>query len=511
MTLTADYTQSGGARSDERRGRALGPRHSWAAAEPYTRPAAERGARVEPPADERWSVALHRYRRAALEVDGALTALAVGCALGGSAATPASSLGVGVALAGLMLVLVAVNGGYCGRSVGDGPVEFQAILRAGTTLAGLLMVAAYAAHADVPRLLVFVGVPAAMLGSAVGRYVLRQRLHRTRSTGLAMMTTLLVGDGPAVERVGRDLSGSPHHGYQVIGICLPSVDHDPPDLFAPVVGAIADVPQVVVERAVDVVIVTGSYLSGDALRRLSWALSRTGADLVVAPGLVEVAGPRLSVQPTAGLSLLRVEIDAPRSRLVAKALMDRVLGLALLVASGPVVLGAALAVALTSPGGAFYRQTRIGVDGVEFTLWKLRSMFQDADRRRDELNARSEGAGVLFKMRHDPRITPIGHLIRRLSIDELPQLWNVVRGDMSLVGPRPPLAAEVERYPDAVRRRLHVKPGLTGLWQVSGRSDLDWDEAVRLDLRYVDNWSVAMDLMILWKTARAVLTGVGAY
>ena len=508
MTLTADDAHTRGSRPDERRGSALGPRRSWSSTEPYTRPVVEPGAR---PLSERWSVALQRYRRAALGADGAVTALAAAVALLSGGVELVWALGLGLGLTISMLILVGVNGGYSGRTVGDGPGEFQAILRAGITLAGLLMVAAYAIAADVPRPLVFVGVPVAMLGSAVGRYLLRQRLHRNRSKGQAMMTTLLVGDGAALERVGRDLSGSPYHGYQVVGICLPSIDYARPDLAVPVVGAFADVPQIVVDRGVDAVIVTGSYLAGDALRRLSWALSRTGADLVFAPGLVEVANPRLSVQPTAGLSLLRVEIDAPRSRLVAKALMDRLFGLLLLAAAAPVILAAAVAIKLTSRGAAFYRQTRIGVDGAAFTLWKLRSMFCDADLRRDELEAQSEGSGVLFKIRRDPRITPVGHLLRRLSIDELPQLWNVVRGDMSLVGPRPPLAAEVARYPDAVHRRLHVKPGLTGLWQVSGRSDLDWDEAVRLDLRYVDNWSVAMDLMILWKTARAVLTGAGAY
>ncbi|WP_370514012.1 sugar transferase [Cellulomonas sp. JZ18] len=177
----------------------------------------------------------------------------------------------------------------------------------------------------------------------------------------------------------------------------------------------------------------------------------------------------------------------------------------------PVVLVAAAAVALTSPGPAFFRQTRIGIDGRPFTMWKLRTMRTDAEEQLAALRTADEGAGVLFKMREDPRVTPVGRVLRRFSVDELPQLWNVVRGDMSLVGPRPPLAREVDAYEDQVHRRLAVKPGVTGLWQVSGRSDLDWDESVRLDLRYADNWSVAMDLMILWKTGRAVLRGAGAY
>jgi exopolysaccharide biosynthesis polyprenyl glycosylphosphotransferase len=191
--------------------------------------------------------------------------------------------------------------------------------------------------------------------------------------------------------------------------------------------------------------------------------------------------------------------------------LDRVASTVLLLAASPIIAAAALAVRLTSSGPAFYRQTRVGVDGATFTMWKLRSMYVDADVRRRALAERDDGNGVLFKVREDPRVTPVGRVLRRYSLDELPQLFNVVRGDMSLVGPRPPLGEEVARYEDAAHRRLRVRPGLTGLWQVSGRSDLSWEESVRLDLRYVDNWSVAMDLMILWKTARAVVGGSGAY
>ena len=160
----------------------------------------------------------------------------------------------------------------------------------------------------------------------------------------------------------------------------------------------------------------------------------------------------------------------------------------------------------------FFRQTRIGVDGRTFTMFKLRSMVVDAEAQRTEdLLAQSNRDGLMFKMRRDPRVTRVGGVLRRFSLDELPQLLNVVVGDMSLVGPRPPLQSEYEAYHDAVHRRLRVRPGLTGLWQVSGRADLSWDESVRLDLRYVDNWSIALDMLILWKTARAVIRGSGAY
>ncbi len=462
-------------------------------------------------ANRRWTVVARGYVRNTLVLD-AVVGLVVGLAVllplfGATLAT------AGWALAGAaaFVLSVAVARGYDINRLGDGPAEFQAILRGGLGLALALMAVDYAIDADIPRRAVFVGVPVLTALACAVRYAHRRFLHRRRTAGEAMMRTVVVGEPSAVERVVGELSIAPHHGYQVTGVCLPSLDNEAPLTGQPVMGAISDLPQVVVDNAIDVVIVAGHYLSGGALRRLSWALGRTQAQLVVAPDLVEVTGPRLSVRPTAGLSLLEVEIGAPKHRLVAKTVLDRTLAIAALVVLSPLIGGAALAVKLTSPGPAFYRQTRVGIDGSTFTIWKLRSMYIDADARRDLLLSQNEGHGLLFKMRQDPRVTPVGRVLRRYSIDELPQLFNVVRGDMSLVGPRPPLMAEVEAYPDMVQRRLHVKPGLTGLWQVSGRSDLSWDEAVRLDLRYVDNWSVAMDLMILWRTGRAVFAGSGAY
>jgi exopolysaccharide biosynthesis polyprenyl glycosylphosphotransferase len=194
-----------------------------------------------------------------------------------------------------------------------------------------------------------------------------------------------------------------------------------------------------------------------------------------------------------------------------KGAVDRCTAALALVLLGPVLAVIAVAVRLTSDGPALYRQERVGANGRTFTMLKFRSMVVDADRRLAELEGENISDGLLFKLRNDPRVTPIGHWLRRLSLDELPQLFNVVAGSMSLVGPRPPLPAEVARYDGPVSRRLLVKPGLTGLWQISGRSDLPWDEAVRLDLRYVENWSLALDALILWKTGRAVLSRSGAY
>jgi exopolysaccharide biosynthesis polyprenyl glycosylphosphotransferase len=225
-----------------------------------------------------------------------------------------------------------------------------------------------------------------------------------------------------------------------------------------------------------------------------------------------VAGPRLSIRPVSGLPLLQVEQPQfAGGRRIVKSTFDRAVALCAVAALSPLLVGIALAVRLSSRGPAFFTQQRIGRDGVPFTMVKFRSMVVDAEEQRDQLIEHSDRDGLMFKMHADPRITKVGGLLRRYSLDELPQLFNVLSGSMSLVGPRPPLPEEVERYGDDVRRRLLVKPGLTGLWQVSGRADLSWEESVRLDLRYVDNWSLAADLLILWKTARAVLRGSGAY
>ena len=265
-------------------------------------------------------------------------------------------------------------------------------------------------------------------------------------------------------------------------------------------------------QADTIAVTSASETAAQYLRSLSWQLEGTGLELLVAPGLVEVAGPRLHIRPFDGLPLLAVE--QPRFegwRRVVKTVLDRSVALGALLVLAPLFGALALAVRLTSPGGVFYRQQRIGLNGEPFTMLKFRSMVVDADRQVEALSADNISDGLLFKMRSDPRVTPVGRWLRRLSLDELPQLVNVLTGTMSLVGPRPPLPQEVARYDSSVSRRLLVKPGLTGLWQISGRSDLPWEEAVRLDLRYVENWSLALDLQILWKTARAVATASGAY
>lgn len=265
-------------------------------------------------------------------------------------------------------------------------------------------------------------------------------------------------------------------------------------------------------RADAVVVLPSARLTPWEMRRLHWALAGAGIELCVGTGLLDVTPTRTSVFASGGLTLVRAvppALGGPRRWV--KDVVERlaaILGLALLL---PVLLVIGLLIRLDSPGPAIYRQHRVGRDGRLFTMYKLRSMSTSADADRLELVGCNEADGVLFKIQHDPRVTRIGRWLRRTSVDELPQLWNVVRGDMSLVGPRPALPEEVATYDTDPRRRLVVKPGITGLWQVSGRSDLSWPESVRLDVRYVDNWSLGLDLQILLRTVRAVLSHRGAY
>ena len=501
MTLTVGHGAENTDEGVERRRPALHPRRSWASAEPFVRRSTPHNSSSLLAVPWRSAAGGYQHLTIAIDVIAAGAAVTLAAALGTSSVGTAITLGAVSTL--VFTAVVALLRGYERHNLGDGPDEFQAVLRASVVVAAALMALAYLTPVDVPRSAVLVGVPLLAGTAFLGRYAHRRVLHRSRTQGQAMMRTIVVGDTASVSGVAHDLGIASHHGYLVIGACLSDVV--PENLLevpVPTLGSLADVPQVVV---------AGNALSGDALRRLSWALRRAGAELVVAPGLVEVVQERVSMHPTAGLSLMRLEIEAPRRRMLAKAAMDRSLGALALLLASPVILAGALAVRLTSPGKAFYTQTRVGVDGREFTIWKLRSMYVDADRRRAELLAHSDRDGLMFKMTEDPRITPVGRVLRRFSIDELPQLFNVVLGDMSLVGPRPPLREEVRGYHDAVHQRLRVKPGITGLWQVSGRADLSWEESVRLDLRYVDNWSVTMDLMIMWKTLRAVVSGAGAY
>ena len=413
------------------------------------------------------------------------------------------------------VLAVSLNRAYEPRFLGVGSEEFRRVARAGISLVAIVSFTAYATQIEVARHYVLISLPILTVFTVVERYALRRWLHRRRAQGEYLHRVVVVGHELPVLEMLRRLGDERYHGLQVVAACLPLPGQRPSlmERGVPVVGGFGSVAQAVRLTDADTVAVLASPdLGPEQLRRLAWELEPTGADLMVAPSLVEVAGPRLSIRPVSGLPLLQVE--QPRfdgGRRIVKSTFDRTLAVCALIAAAPILLALALAVRLTSKGPAFFTQQRIGKDGQPFTMVKFRSMVVDAEQRREELIEQSDRDGLMFKMHSDPRITKVGAMLRRYSLDELPQLFNVVGGSMSLVGPRPPLPEEVEQYGDDVRRRLLVKPGVTGLWQVSGRADLSWEESVRLDLRYVDNWSLAADLLILWKTARAVVRGSGAY
>src|SRR5690606_29954901 len=272
---------------------------------------------------------------------------------------------------------------------------------------------------------------------------------------------------------------------------------------------------VITESRADTVIMAGGHgLSPREVRELSWSLRPDEQHLIMVPNLVDVAGPRIHTRPVAGLPLVHVEtpryVGASR---FAKRAFDIAGALLAIVVLSPVLIGAAIAVKVSSRGPLLFTQERIGLRGETFRMIKFRSMVVDAEDRLQHLLDAQRDAGneVLFKLKNDPRVTPVGRFMRRFSIDELPQLFNVLGGSMSLVGPRPPLAREVDLYDEAARRRLLVRPGLTGLWQVSGRSSLSWEESIRLDLYYVENWSLMGDLVLMWRTLKAVIARDGAY
>lgn len=411
----------------------------------------------------------------------------------------------------VLLVVLAVSRAYERRFLFVGTDEYQRVFRGGVGLIAGAAVLSYALDLDLARSYVLAAIPTAIATAGLLRFGLRKRLHHARSRGERLRRVIVVGHELSVIGITRQLRRERYHGLEVVGCCLPPQHDGVVDL--PVYGTFDDVATAVDAADADTVVVLSCpELDGVVLRRLAWRLERDEVDLVVASALIDVAGARTTIRPFDGLPMLHVEHPRLHGGIrLVKELVDRLGALFLLGLFSPVLLGVALCVRATSRGPVLFRQVRVGRDGREFRIFKFRSMYVDAEARLAELRHLNEHDGVLFKMRDDPRVTPIGRWLRRFSVDELPQLLNVLTGQMSLVGPRPPLPSEVAAYADDVRRRLAVKPGMTGLWQVSGRSDLSWEEAVRLDLRYVENWSLSLDLVILLRTMTAVVRSSGAY
>ena len=413
----------------------------------------------------------------------------------------------------LWMIAVRVFGGYERRFLGVGSDEFRRILNAGLSLTVALALISYAVNNELSRLYLVVSMPVIVILDLLVRFALRKRLHKRRMLGQCMSTVVAVGHESAVEQLISELRREPHHGLKVVAACLVGGSTTTEVAGVPVVGKPDDTASVVRNlNAGTVAVLSCPEMDGLKLRTLAWELEKTGTDLCVAPALLDVAGPRTTVRPTAGLTLLHVDhpqLSGPRQ--VVKDLFDRSVAAVSLVGLSPLMLAIAVAIWFSDRGPALFTQTRVGKGGEPFRIYKFRTMVVDAESRLAEIREKNDFDGVLFKIHKDPRITAIGSRLRKWSLDELPQLINVLRGEMSLVGPRPALPEEAAKYADHVRRRLVVKPGLTGMWQVNGRSDLSWDETVRLDLRYVENWSFALDLQIMWKTFSVIFRGSGAY
>lgn len=423
-----------------------------------------------------------------------------------------------VLVVGWVLALAA-HGAYAVRFVGSGNEQYRAVTRAAATVVAITACAAFFLHTPFARSTVLVAVPTMLVVSGVARWGLRQSIASKRRDGLCLQSTLLVGDVRSVRDMADHILRDPAAaGMRIVGACVSDL-HDPGvaalrEAGVRILGTQHDTLEVVEAQEVEAVAVASNPdMGGVMLRRLGWSLEQQDVDLLISPGIVEVAGPRLTMRPAAGVPMLHVERPVSGGlRYSLKLMADRVGAFFLIALASPVLIGIAVMIKRDSAGPVFFTQDRVGEGGRMFRMIKFRTMVVDAEARLAELEAAGhEANATLFKMRTDPRITRVGAVLRRFSLDELPQLFNVLRGEMSLVGPRPPLTSEVDRYESDAVRRLRVRPGMTGLWQVSGRSDLSWGDSVRLDLWYVDNWSLALDAQILVRTAEAVVRGRGAY
>ena len=426
---------------------------------------------------------------------------------------PSSYLAMSLILPLAWLITVLLAGGYDSRFIGVGTDEFRKILNSGLFLTATVAIFAYAGKTHLARGYVLIALPSVTMFDLLARFALRKRLHQVRKLGSCMRRVVVVGYAPVIEDLATMLRRETYHGLSVVAACVVGSSEATVIADIPAIGGLDGVADVVKRFDADTVAVLACpEMSGQRLRQLAWELEKTGTDLCVAPALLDVAGPRTTIRPVAGLPLLHM--DHPEftgARRVIKAAFDRTFALAGLVLAAPLFGVLALIIAMDDGRPFLFKQVRVGKDGRTFTVYKFRTMVADAEQLKAGLASWNEQPGLLFKIREDPRVTRSGSWLRRWSLDELPQLLNVIAGDMSLVGPRPALPEEAAMYGDHVRRRLAVKPGLTGLWQVNGRSDLSWDESVRLDLRYVENWSFVLDLQILWKTFAAVVRGSGAY
>jgi exopolysaccharide biosynthesis polyprenyl glycosylphosphotransferase len=425
-------------------------------------------------------------------------------------------LGLGLWV-GLMVALWATRARKS-SIIGVGLEEYRRVINATFLTYAALAIAALHFHAELARGYLAIAVPGALALLVLGRTIWRGHLQRLRRVGRCLTDAIVVGSRSDVVRAVSELRSNLAVGYRAVAVALTDAeDRSSRELHEllsdlPTID-LDDLAHAVRSSSARAVMIAGDLPGGrDQIRDIGWMLEDLKTELILVSRLTDVAGPRIQLRPVVGLPMVHVELPQYSGFTHGvKRAFDIVVAGVLLVLLSPVFAAVALAIRLEGGGPVLFRQTRVGVRGTWFTMLKFRSMVVNADERLSELKDQNEGDGVLFKMRNDPRVTRVGRFLRRSSLDELPQLLNVLGGSMSLVGPRPPLPAEVELYEDRVARRLLIKPGITGLWQVRGRSNLSWEESVKLDLYYVENWSIVGDLVILALTARAVLAREGAY
>jgi len=426
----------------------------------------------------------------------------------------ASYLTISIVLVLMWMFVLSVFATRDHKVVGSGTLEYKRVTDATVILFGSFAIVAYLLKLEVARGFFLTALPVGLVILVLSRWSWRQWLRKQQARGSYLSRALLMGERQKAAHVAKTIMRAPGSGLQLVGVLTHrETMHSGPVCGIPIVGGYDDLLRAVDDSQADTVILTGAdEINPEAMRRVGWELDARDIVLIVAPALTDVAGPRIHSRPVAGLPLIHVSYPAFEGiRRWAKRSFDVIGASLLILLSSPVLIGVAIAVKRSSPGDIIYRQVRVGRTGVVFGMLKFRSMVQDADDQLESLlDAQGTSDTPLFKVTNDPRITPVGLFIRKYSLDELPQLFNVLTGQMSLVGPRPQRAAEVALYDDAAHRRLIMKPGMSGLWQVSGRSNLNWEDSIRLDLYYVENWSMTADIMILWRTFRAVARPEGA-
>ncbi|GAB3611069.1 sugar transferase [Humibacter ginsengiterrae] len=431
---------------------------------------------------------------------------------------PLQYLRVALLMSGLWLFSLAWFQSRAQKVIGQGTAEYRRVINATAVAFGVAAIGFVIMQSQGIRTQLLIALPLGTIGLLAGRWACRRWLVSRRADGDYLSRALVVGTRRDVAYVSDALRDGGSTGYQVVGVVLDETTVDDTPLLIdgrPVASynGFDSAASIAQQLECDAVVVASTRPDDpEYVKRLSWQLEGTAAELVLSSPLANVAGPRMALKPIEGLPLIQVEIPTfEGGRYVAKRLMDILISAVALAGIAIIAPFIALAIKLDTPGPVFFSQDRVGRNGERFRMYKFRSMIADAHSQRAALHTRNEGSGPLFKLRDDPRVTAVGALLRKFSLDELPQFWNVLIGDMSVVGPRPPLPEEVSTYAGSVHRRLYIRPGITGPWQIGGRSDLSWDESVQLDLRYVENWSVLYDLKIVLRTPHAVLKRHGAY